>query len=200
MAHWSSIMSHEKWQLHLRNDGSLIRTDHYFLDGYPRSEARMCHTRSLMQLSVRVMYRIRSISDCHSTCQLMMSSGENHCYDVMWKGNISMRTFLFLYMLRSLGDRGYQEWTLISDEWGVDTWPDMTTCYWYDWRHEAAPGVHNGLIARWRHTEPQSGTTSMNIEGIRYINILFIDKFIPFIEVRWSKLIVEKIFISKKRV
>ena len=50
------------------------------------------------------------------------------------------------------------------------------------------------------HTEPQSGTTSMNIEGIRYINILFIDKFIPFIEVRWSKLIVEKIFFSKKRI
>ena len=146
----------------------------------------------------RVMYRIRSISDCHSTCQLMMSSGENHCYDVMWKGNISMRTFLFLYMLLALGDRGYQKWVwseITDGWWGDDTWPDMITCYWYDGRHEAAPGVHNGLIARWRHTEPQSGTTSMNIEGIRYINILFIDKFIPFIEVRWSKLIVEKIFI-----
>ena len=42
------------------------------------------------------------------------------------------------------------------------------------------------------HTEPQSGTTSMNIEGTRYINILFIDKFILFIEVRWSKSIVEQ--------
>ena len=21
----------------------------------------------------------------------------------------------------------------------------LITCYWYDWRHEAAPGVHNGL-------------------------------------------------------
>ena len=154
MAHWSSIMSHEKWQLHLRNDGSLIRTDHYFLDGYPRSEARMCHTRSLMQLSVTLQGNVSHsqhlrLSQHLSTLDVIRGKS-NHCYDVMWKGNISMRTFLFLYMLRALGDRGYQKWVwseITDGWWGEDTWPDMTTCYWYDGRHEAAPGVHNITMA-----------------------------------------------------
>ena len=33
-----------------------------------------------------------------------------------------------------------QEWGMTRDK----TWAEIT-CYWYDWRHEAAPGVHNGL-------------------------------------------------------
>ena len=34
-----------------------------------------------------------------------------------------------------------RDWPGVRD----DTWQDLITCYWYDWRHEAAPGVHNGL-------------------------------------------------------
>ena len=93
-------------------------------------------------------------------------------------------------MMRTLRDWGWLDMRVRSviRSWrGDDTWPVLITCYWYDGHTRLHRVFTMASVSGWHHTEPQSGTTYMNIEGIRYINTLFIDKLILFIEVRWSK-------------
>ena len=145
MAHWSSIMPHEKWQLHSRNDGSLIRTDHYFLDGYPRSEARMCHTRSLMQLSVTLQGNV-SHSQHLRLSQHLSTHDVIRGKSLLWC-NVERKYFhedfpLSLYAARTRGSR-ISGVSVNTDQWWMMRWGHVTR--------------HDNLLLVWRETRGCTG-------------------------------------------